>query len=59
MVYLVVPERHKDGAYHFHGLFGGLNDSEKWNAKKREFATISKIMEKESYSEEYRSGARI
>ena len=33
-------------------------DSEKWNAKKREFATISKIMEKESYSEEYRSKMR-
>lgn len=24
--YLVVPERHKDGAWHFHGLFSGLND---------------------------------
>ena len=33
-------------------------DSDKWNAKKREFATISKIMEKESYSEEYRSKMR-
>ena len=33
-------------------------DSEKWNAKKREFATISKIMEKESYSKEYRSKMR-
>lgn len=33
-------------------------DSEKWNAKKREFVTISKIMEKESYSEEYRSKMR-
>ena len=34
MVYLVVPERHKDGAYHFHGLFGGLNDSEiVWSGK--------------------------
>lgn len=33
-------------------------DSEKWNAKKREFATISKIMEKESYSEEYRNKMR-
>ena len=34
MVYLVVPERHKDGAYHFHGLFGGLNESEiVWSGK--------------------------
>lgn len=34
MVYLVVPEQHKDGAYHFHGLFAnidnlGLEDSGK------------------------------
>lgn len=28
MWYLVVPERHKDGAWHFHGLFGGLSESE-------------------------------
>lgn len=24
--YLVVPERHKDGAWHFHGLFSGVDD---------------------------------
>ena len=24
--YLVVPEQHKDGAYHFHGLFSGINE---------------------------------
>ena len=24
--YLVVPEQHKDGAYHFHGLFSAMND---------------------------------
>ncbi len=24
--YIVIPERHKDGAWHFHGLFGGLPD---------------------------------
>lgn len=24
MVYLVVPERHKDGAFHFHGLFSNI-----------------------------------
>ncbi len=24
--YLVVPERHKDGAWHFHGLFKGLDE---------------------------------
>lgn len=26
MKYLVVPELHKDGAYHFHGLFANVND---------------------------------
>lgn len=26
--YLVVPEQHKDGAWHFHGLFSGLSDRE-------------------------------
>ena len=26
MVYLVVPERHKDGAFHFHGLFANIGD---------------------------------
>lgn len=26
--YLVVPERHKDGAWHFHGLCSGLNEGE-------------------------------
>ena len=28
MKYLVVPEQHKDGAWHFHGLFSNVNDSE-------------------------------
>ena len=26
MVYLVVPEKHKDGAFHFHGLFSCIDD---------------------------------
>lgn len=26
MYYLIVPEQHKDGAWHFHGLIGGCND---------------------------------
>lgn len=26
--YLVVPERHKNGAWHFHGLFSGFSDSD-------------------------------
>uniref|UniRef100_UPI001F25B1EF rolling circle replication-associated protein n=1 Tax=Enterocloster aldenensis TaxID=358742 RepID=UPI001F25B1EF len=26
--YLVVPEQHKDGAYHFHGLFSGIDDKQ-------------------------------
>lgn len=25
--YLIIPEQHKDGAWHFHGLFSGLNPS--------------------------------
>lgn len=34
MSYIVVPEQHKDGAWHFHGLFAGLNDSEiVWSGK--------------------------
>ena len=28
LAYLVVPERHKDGAWHFHGLFSGLDEDE-------------------------------
>lgn len=28
LFYLVVPEMHKSGAWHFHGLFGGLSESE-------------------------------
>lgn len=32
--YVVVPEQHKDGAWHFHGLFSGLCDSEiVWTGK--------------------------
>ena len=32
--YLVVPERHKDGAWHFHGLFSNLNDRQiVWTGK--------------------------
>lgn len=32
--YLVVPEQHKDGAWHFHGLFAGLEESEiVWSGK--------------------------
>ncbi len=32
--YIVVPERHKDGAWHFHGLFSGLNEKQiKWTGK--------------------------
>lgn len=26
MVYLIVPERHKSGRYHYHGLFAGISD---------------------------------
>ena len=32
--YLVVPEQHKDGAYHFHGLFSGMNEHQiEWTGK--------------------------
>ena len=32
--YLVVPEQHKDGAYHFHGLFSGINECQiVWTGK--------------------------
>ncbi|GLC80239.1 rolling circle replication-associated protein [Lacrimispora brassicae] len=32
--YLVVSERHKDGAYHFHGLFGGVDEEQLvWTGK--------------------------
>ncbi len=32
--YIVVPERHKDGAFHFHGLFAGLSEREiVWSGK--------------------------
>lgn len=32
--YLVVPEQHKDGAWHFHGLFAGLNERQiVWTGK--------------------------
>lgn len=32
--YLVVPEQHKDGAYHFHGLFSGINERQTvWTGK--------------------------
>ena len=32
--YIVVPEQHKDGAWHFHGLFAGLKESEiVWSGK--------------------------
>lgn len=34
MQYVVVPERHKDGAWHFHGVFAGLEESEvKWTGR--------------------------
>ena len=28
MIYLIVPEKHKDGAWHFHGLFANMNEDE-------------------------------
>lgn len=28
MIYLIVPEKHDDGAWHFHGLFANMNDNE-------------------------------
>lgn len=34
--YLVVPEQHKDGAWHFHGLFGGCEGLEFVDSGKRD-----------------------
>ena len=28
LTYLIVPEQHKDGAWHFHGLFNGISEDE-------------------------------
>lgn len=28
LTYLIVPEQHKDGAWHFHGLFNGISEEE-------------------------------
>lgn len=33
IVYLIVPERHKDGSWHFHGLIHGLSTSELYKFK--------------------------
>ena len=34
LFYLVVPEQHKDGAYHFHGLFSGIDEKQiVWTGK--------------------------
>lgn len=34
LMYLIVPEQHKDGAYHFHGLMNGLDVSQiVWTGK--------------------------
>ena len=27
LIYLIIPEQHKDGAWHMHGLFGGIPES--------------------------------
>lgn len=47
MVYLVVPEKHKDGAFHFHGLFSGVEgldfqDSGKLDEKGRKVYNVGK-----------------
>ena len=47
MKYLVVPEQHKDGAWHFHGLFSNVNDDEfqltgKYTDKGQEIFNVGK-----------------
>ena len=47
MKYLVVPEQHKDGAWHFHGLFSNVNDVEfqtsgKYTDKGQEIFNVGK-----------------
>lgn len=34
ITYLLIPERHKDGAWHMHGFFNGLTESDLIKAKK-------------------------
>ena len=47
MKYLVVPEQHKDGAWHFHGLFANVNSAEflssgKYTDKGQEIFNVGK-----------------
>lgn len=47
MVYIVVPEQHKDGAFHFHGLFAkacglGFHFSGRYDGQKRPIFNVGK-----------------
>lgn len=54
--YVVVPERHKDGAWHFHGLFSGLDEKEiVWTGK----YVIKKIVRSGSRARYVRTGDKI
>lgn len=57
-IYLLITEKHKDGAFHFHGLMGGINKADitinnngyydfKIFTEKMGFCSISKIRSKE------------
>ncbi|MDO4902123.1 MAG: hypothetical protein Q4A21_01025 [bacterium] len=42
--YLIVPERHKNGAWHFHALLENyLNPTDNFHSRKNPYATISEI----------------
>lgn len=43
MIYLLVPERHKDGALHFHALFGAYNGKLVDSGKKWQGSTIFNV----------------
>lgn len=56
MSYIVVPEQHKDGAWHFHGLFSGLSESEiVWSGK----YVIKKIVKKGCRTKFVRTDSKI
>lgn len=60
--YMIVPEQHKDGAYHFHGIFCGVNSSimrmqyfapaDEWRigSYRAGFTTASKILDEKAVS---------
>ncbi len=61
IIYLLIPEMHKDGAWHLHGLIGGIRQEDlfinsngyldfRQYSKKFGFCSLSKIKDKEAVS---------